>query len=46
MNNTNDDDKNNGDIIPGTKYGGVIELFHDGVPYHIETSSLFCCANQ
>ena len=22
------------------------QLFHDGSPYHIETSPLICCANQ
>ena len=33
-------------IVKFGKIEVLIELFHEGVPYHAETSSLICYANQ
>ena len=34
------------DIFKGHRDVTLADLFHDGVPYHIETSLLICSANQ
>ena len=41
VNNSLEDFANNAYLIPI-----LLQLFHDGGPYHIETSLLICHANQ